>query len=78
MFDQYQRVATQHGEVVQVSFVGREVLAAHVMPVVITPSGPELVAAGPLDVSTELKAHGGENLFGKGVLMPRTETREQR
>jgi poly-gamma-glutamate synthesis protein (capsule biosynthesis protein) len=42
VFDQYQRVATQHGEVVQVSFVGREMLAAHVMPVLITPSGPEL------------------------------------
>lgn len=42
VFDQYQREATQHGEVVQVSFFGRSILAIHVMPVRITPSGPEL------------------------------------
>ncbi len=42
IFDQYQRVETQHGEVVQVSFVGRNILATHVMPVKITPRGPEL------------------------------------
>ncbi len=42
VFDQYQREATQHGEVVQVSFLGKSVLATHVMPVRITPSGPEL------------------------------------
>ncbi|HEY6988885.1 MAG TPA: CapA family protein [Bryobacteraceae bacterium] len=42
IFDQYQRVETQHGEVVQVSFVGRNILATHVIPVKITPSGPEL------------------------------------
>jgi len=42
VFDQYQREATQHGEVVQVSFLGREILESHVMRVKITPSGPEL------------------------------------
>jgi gamma-polyglutamate biosynthesis protein CapA len=42
IFDQYQRVETQHGEVVQISFVGRNILATHVMPVKITRSGPEL------------------------------------
>ena len=42
IFDQYQRKETQHGEVVQVSFLGRDVLDTHVMPVKITRSGPEL------------------------------------
>ncbi len=42
IFDQYQRERTQHGEVVQISFVGRNILATHVMPVKITPGGPEL------------------------------------
>jgi len=42
LFDQYQREATQHGEVVQVSFLGREILDTHVMNVKITRSGPEL------------------------------------
>lgn len=42
IFDQYQRIETQHGEVVQISFVGRNILATHVMPVKITPTGPEL------------------------------------
>jgi len=42
VFDQYQREATQHGEIVQVSFLGRGILATHVMPVRITPTGPEL------------------------------------
>jgi poly-gamma-glutamate synthesis protein (capsule biosynthesis protein) len=42
IFDQYQRVATQHGEIVQISFLGRSILATHVMPVRITPTGPEL------------------------------------
>ena len=44
VFDQYQRDATQHGEIVQVSFVGRDVLATHILPVRITPTGPELEA----------------------------------
>ncbi len=42
VFDQYQREATQHGEVVQISFLGREIVNSHVMNVKITPSGPEL------------------------------------
>ena len=42
VFDQYQRVATQHGEVIQVSFVGRQILATHTMQILITRSGPEL------------------------------------
>lgn len=42
VFDQYQRDATQHGEIVQVSFIGTHILATHVMRVKITPSGPEL------------------------------------
>ena len=42
VFDQYQRQATQHGEIVQVSFLGRGILATHIMPVRITPTGPEL------------------------------------
>jgi poly-gamma-glutamate synthesis protein (capsule biosynthesis protein) len=42
VFDQYQRVETQHGEMAQVSFLGTSVLATHIMPVKITPSGPEL------------------------------------
>ena len=42
VFDQYQREATQHGEIVQVSFVGRNVLATHVIPIRITPTGPEV------------------------------------
>ncbi|MBV9761750.1 MAG: CapA family protein [Acidobacteriaceae bacterium] len=42
IFDQYQREATQHGEVVQASFLGAHVLAVHVMRVRITPTGPEL------------------------------------
>jgi poly-gamma-glutamate synthesis protein (capsule biosynthesis protein) len=42
VFDQYQRVATQRGEIVEISFMGREVLATHRMFVKITPTGPEL------------------------------------
>ncbi len=42
VFDQYQRKATQHAEVVQVSFVGRHILATHTLHVVITKTGPEL------------------------------------
>ena len=42
VFDQYQREATQHGELVQVSFVGKEILETHIMRVKITPTGPEL------------------------------------
>jgi poly-gamma-glutamate synthesis protein (capsule biosynthesis protein) len=42
VFDQYQRKETQHGEVVQVSFIDRSILDSHVMRVKITPTGPEL------------------------------------
>ncbi len=42
VFDQYQREATQHGEVVEVLFEGREILNTRAMKVKITPSGPEL------------------------------------
>jgi poly-gamma-glutamate synthesis protein (capsule biosynthesis protein) len=42
VFDQYQREATQHGEIVQVSFLGSHILATHIMCVKITPRGPEL------------------------------------
>ena len=42
VFDQYQREATQHGEIVEVSFFGTKVLSTYVMPVKITPTGPEL------------------------------------
>jgi poly-gamma-glutamate synthesis protein (capsule biosynthesis protein) len=41
VFDQYQREATQHGELVEISFMGRDLLATHVIPVRITPTGPE-------------------------------------
>jgi poly-gamma-glutamate capsule biosynthesis protein CapA/YwtB (metallophosphatase superfamily) len=42
IFDQYQRQNTQHGEVVQVSFAGRDITATRVIPVKITPTGPEM------------------------------------
>jgi len=42
VFDQYQRTATQHGEVVQISFLGRQILATHTLNVLITKSGPEI------------------------------------
>jgi len=42
IFDQYQREATQHGELVQVFFAGPEVIATKLIPITITPSGPEL------------------------------------
>jgi gamma-polyglutamate biosynthesis protein CapA len=42
VFDQYQREATQHGEVVQISFLGKNVLATHIMHVKISSTGPEL------------------------------------
>jgi poly-gamma-glutamate capsule biosynthesis protein CapA/YwtB (metallophosphatase superfamily) len=42
VFDQYQREATQHGEMVEVSFLGPKVLSTYVMPVKITRTGPEL------------------------------------
>ena len=42
VFDQYQREATQHGELVEISFVGTQILSEHVLHVLITPTGPEL------------------------------------
>ncbi len=42
VFDQYQREATQHGEIVQISFVGHRILATHIIPVLITKTGPEV------------------------------------
>ncbi len=42
VFDQYQREQTQHGEMVAVSFLGATVLSSQVLPVKITPTGPEL------------------------------------
>jgi len=42
VFDQFQRKETQHGELVQITLWGRNVLAVHVLPVLITRTGPEL------------------------------------
>ncbi len=42
VFDQFQREATQHGEIAEVDFLGRAILAADIWPVKITPTGPEL------------------------------------
>ena len=42
VFDQYQREATQHGEVVEISFLGQDIVNTRAMNVKITPSGPEL------------------------------------
>ncbi|HEX4770579.1 MAG TPA: CapA family protein [Bryobacteraceae bacterium] len=41
IFDQYQREATQHGAVVEATFVGKNLLAAQMLKVRITPTGPE-------------------------------------
>jgi poly-gamma-glutamate synthesis protein (capsule biosynthesis protein) len=45
VFDQYQRQETQRGELAEISFLGTNILAMHVMPLKITPTGPELDAA---------------------------------
>jgi gamma-polyglutamate biosynthesis protein CapA len=45
VFDQYQRRETQHGELVEISFIGSTILATHIIPVKITPTGPELESA---------------------------------
>ena len=42
VFDQYQREATQHGQIIEISFLGTQILATHVIPVRITRTGPEL------------------------------------
>jgi gamma-polyglutamate biosynthesis protein CapA len=45
IFDQYQRPETQHGELVEISFLRSAILATHVIPVKITPTGPEIESA---------------------------------
>lgn len=77
VFDQYQREQTQHGEIVQVSFLGRDILAVHIEPVRITPTGPELEGNDALvnngrllDVTAELGPHGRENLLRERMLAP--------
>lgn len=45
VFDQYQRPETQHGELAEISFLGSTLLATHIIPVKITPTGPELESA---------------------------------
>jgi poly-gamma-glutamate synthesis protein (capsule biosynthesis protein) len=77
LFDQYQREQTQHGEIVQVSFLGRDILAVHTEPVRITPTGPELEGEDALlnngrllDMAAELRAHRRKNLLSEGVLAP--------
>ena len=42
VFDQFQRQATQHGEIAEVDFLGRGIFIANVWPVKITSTGPEL------------------------------------
>jgi poly-gamma-glutamate synthesis protein (capsule biosynthesis protein) len=42
VFDQFQRQATQHGEIAEVDFLGRGIFVANVWPVKITPTGPQL------------------------------------
>ena len=81
VFDQYQREATQHGEMVEISFWGKQVLFVRVLPVRITPTGPELeesalTARSALQVPSEFGAHRGQNLFGKGMLVSGAETRK--
>lgn len=42
IFDQFQREATQHGEIAEVDFLGRGIFSSDIWPVKITPTGPEL------------------------------------
>ncbi len=42
VFDQFQREATQHGEIAEVDFLGRGIFTANIWPVKITRTGPEL------------------------------------
>jgi poly-gamma-glutamate synthesis protein (capsule biosynthesis protein) len=46
VFDQYQRQETQRGELAEISFLGPNILATHVIPVRITATGPELDSTG--------------------------------
>lgn len=74
VFDQFQREATQHGEMVEISFLGPDILTERVLPVKITRTGPELengsAAGGQLDVAAELGAHSRENFLRKRMLQP--------
>ena len=73
VFDQYQRVATQHAEIVQVSFVGRIFSRPTLFRSKITKTGPEVetsITGRPLHVAAELEAHGRENLLSKSVFLP--------
>jgi poly-gamma-glutamate synthesis protein (capsule biosynthesis protein) len=42
VFDQFQREATQHGEIAEVDFLERQILVANTWPVRITPTGPQI------------------------------------
>lgn len=42
VFDQFQRVETQHGEIAEVAFAGRDITRAGVIPIRITRDGPEV------------------------------------
>ncbi len=42
VFDQFQREATQHGEIAEVDFLGKGVLVSNLWPVRITPTGPQI------------------------------------
>lgn len=42
VFDQFQRQATQHGEIAEVDFLGRSIFVANAWPVTITPTGPQI------------------------------------
>jgi poly-gamma-glutamate synthesis protein (capsule biosynthesis protein) len=42
IFDQFQREATQHGEIAEVDFLGPEIFVANVWPVRITATGPQV------------------------------------
>ena len=74
VFDQFQRKATQHGEIVEISFVGAKILTERVLPVKITRTGPELetvsTAGGEFDVTSELGAHRRKDLLSKRMLRP--------
>ncbi len=45
VFDQFQRIETQHGELAEISFLGQTILATHIIPVRITTTGPEIETA---------------------------------
>jgi poly-gamma-glutamate capsule biosynthesis protein CapA/YwtB (metallophosphatase superfamily) len=46
IFDQYQRVETQHGEIAEVIFAGKDITRTNVIPVRITRDGPEVESPG--------------------------------